>query len=38
MDGGMTHESLSRRIRVARGEEAADLLFVNGRVISTFTG
>lgn len=30
--------SLSKRIRVARGEEPADLLFVNGRVVSTFTG
>lgn len=31
-------ESLARRIRVARGIEAADALFVNGRVVSTFTG
>ncbi len=31
-------EGLKRRIRVARGEEPADLLFVNGRVVSTFTG
>lgn len=31
-------ESLSRRIRVARGEEPADTLFVNGKVVSTFTG
>ena len=38
MDGDMTLESLSRRIRVARGEEPADLLFTNGRVVSTFTG
>ena len=30
-------ESLARRIRVARGLEPADLLFVNGRVVSTFT-
>jgi adenine deaminase len=33
-----TTESLARRIRVARGTEPADLLFVNGRVVSTFTG
>lgn len=32
-----TVETLARRIRVARGEEPADLLFVNGRVVSTFT-
>jgi len=31
-------ESLARRIRVARGLEPADLLFVNGKVLSTFTG
>ncbi len=30
-------ESIARRIRVARGDEPADLLFVNGRVVSTFT-
>lgn len=29
--------SLRRRIRVARGEEPADILFVNGKVVSTFT-
>ncbi|MEJ2420714.1 MAG: adenine deaminase [Acidobacteriota bacterium] len=28
---------LRRRIRVARGEEPADILFVNGKVVSTFT-
>jgi len=33
-----TVESLARRIRVARGQEPADLLFVNGRVACTFTG
>ncbi|MCI4397514.1 MAG: adenine deaminase, partial [Acidobacteria bacterium] len=32
-----TAETLARRIRVARGEEPADLLFVNGSVVSTFT-
>ncbi len=32
-----TQESLARCIRVARGEEPADLVFVNGRVVSTFT-
>ncbi len=32
-----TIETLARRIRVALGEEPADLLFVNGRVVSTFT-
>jgi adenine deaminase len=31
-------DSLKRRIRVARGQEPADLLFVNGRVACTFTG
>jgi len=31
-------ESLARRIRVARGLEPADLLFVNGKVVCTFTG
>lgn len=31
-------ESLERRIRVARGLEPADLLFVNGKVVCTFTG
>lgn len=31
-------ESLARRIRVARGMEPADLLFVNGKVVCTFTG
>ncbi len=30
--------ALRRRILVARGEEPADLLFVNGKVVSTFTG
>jgi adenine deaminase len=33
-----TSESLARRIRVARGLEPADLLFVNGKVVCTFTG
>lgn len=31
-------ESMARRIRVARGQERADLLFVNGKVACTFTG
>ena len=31
-------ESLARRIRVARGLEPADTLFVNGKVACTFTG
>jgi adenine deaminase len=31
-------QSLARRIRVARGLDPADLLFVNGKVLSTFTG
>jgi adenine deaminase len=31
-------ESLKRRIRVARGEEPADLALVNGKVVCTFTG
>lgn len=31
-------ESLARRIHVARGLEPADLLFVNGKVVCTFTG
>ncbi|MEW6757665.1 MAG: adenine deaminase [Acidobacteriota bacterium] len=31
-------ESLKRRILVARGEEPADLVFVNGQVACTFTG
>jgi adenine deaminase len=31
-------ESLARRIRVARGQEEADTLFVNGKVACTFTG
>jgi adenine deaminase len=30
-------ESLARRIRVARGLEPADLLFVNGKIVCTFT-
>ncbi len=33
-----TTESLARRIRVARGLEPADILFVNGKIVSTFTG
>ncbi|MGC8763049.1 MAG: adenine deaminase [Acidobacteriota bacterium] len=33
-----TLEALARRIRVARGLEPADLLLVNGKVLSTFTG
>lgn len=33
-----TIESLKRRIRVARGEEPADLALVNGKVVCTFTG
>jgi adenine deaminase len=37
MEPDVTLDSLSRRIRVARGEEPADLLFVNGKVVSTFT-
>lgn len=36
-EADLTLESMSRRIRVARGEEPADLLFVNGKVVSTFT-
>jgi adenine deaminase len=31
-------ESLKRRIRVARGEEPADLALLNGKVVCTFTG
>jgi|WetSurMetagenome_2_1015567.scaffolds.fasta_scaffold23934_2 adenine deaminase len=31
-------EALARRIRVARGLEPADVLFVNGKVVCTFTG
>lgn len=31
-------ESMARRIRVARGLEKADTLFVNGKVACTFTG
>lgn len=31
-------DSLQRRIRAARGQEPADLLFVHGKVVSTFTG
>lgn len=31
-------ESLKRRIRVARGEELADLLLINGKIVCTFTG
>ena len=33
-----TTESLARRIRVARGQEPADLLFVHGKIVCTFTG
>jgi len=38
MTEAVTLDSLTRRIRVARGQEPADLLFVNGRVVCTFTG
>ncbi|MHC5115297.1 MAG: amidohydrolase family protein, partial [Planctomycetota bacterium] len=31
-------ETLRRRVRVARGEEPADLLLVGGRVVNVFTG
>ncbi len=32
-----SYDDMARRIRVARGKEPADILFVNGKVISTFT-
>jgi len=31
-------DALKKRIECAQGEESCDLLFVNGRVVSTFTG
>ncbi len=38
MEEQRTITELKRRIRIATGEEAADLLFINGKVVSTFTG
>lgn len=34
----MTAETLARRIRVARGQEAGDLLLTGGSVVNVFTG
>ncbi len=35
---GLTITSLERRIRVARGEERADLVITGGQVVSVFSG